>query len=285
MRISFCQALLTGAIILNLLILYYVSRAQQQMMEKRREQNKGFKKASLPVAGLGAMGNLVGGSIVGGAKMGGLEGNMRGPRVTILIREFERLWKLCWWCCTLLFAPETRVALPRCSRKSTVPSSGASRGSPVPGVVAEPGPASTNSPSRVQCADGVCFVSSRWSRAGPRPTNRASHSGAGRGRWRACPTRCRPCADPLSGAVPAPSGESAGMDRDLQSCGLREQRQRLHSPAGRRRGSYPHRGPLQSLSSLRAPPHVFLVCPNFSARLEGQAPGRTFVLCKSSPAV
>lgn len=89
MRISFCQALLTGAIILNLLILYYVSRAQQQMMEKRREQGKGLKKASLPVPGLGAMGNLVGGSIVGGVKLGGLEGNMRGPRVTIVVREFE----------------------------------------------------------------------------------------------------------------------------------------------------------------------------------------------------
>ncbi|TRY87309.1 hypothetical protein DNTS_026218 [Danionella cerebrum] len=59
------------------------------MMEKRREQGKGVKKASLPMQGLGAMGNLVDGSMVGGGKLGGVEGNMRVPRVTILVREFE----------------------------------------------------------------------------------------------------------------------------------------------------------------------------------------------------
>lgn len=73
MRISFCQGLLTGAIALNLLILYYVSRAQQQMMEKRREPGKGApKRASLPIPGIG-----IGSS------------SSRGPGITILVREFE----------------------------------------------------------------------------------------------------------------------------------------------------------------------------------------------------
>ncbi|KAL6471771.1 hypothetical protein MHYP_G00204210 [Metynnis hypsauchen] len=89
MRISFCQALLTGAIVLNLLILYFVSRAQQQMMEKRRTQGKGLKKTSLSVSGLGVAGGAVVGSLVGANKVGGLVGGMRSPRMTVLLREFE----------------------------------------------------------------------------------------------------------------------------------------------------------------------------------------------------
>ncbi|XP_015196472.1 ribitol 5-phosphate transferase FKRP [Lepisosteus oculatus] len=78
MRVSFCQGLLTGAIALNLLILYYVSRAQQQMMEKRREPGKGLpKKAPLPAAGMSI-----------GMGMG-ISGNSRSPGVTVLLREFE----------------------------------------------------------------------------------------------------------------------------------------------------------------------------------------------------
>ncbi|KAG7238743.1 hypothetical protein INR49_031259 [Caranx melampygus] len=88
MRISFCQGLLTGAIILNLLILYYVSRAQQQMMEKRKELGRGTRRAALPASGLGGgLGLLVG---VGGEPgVVGVEGHTRGPRVTVLLREFE----------------------------------------------------------------------------------------------------------------------------------------------------------------------------------------------------
>ncbi|XP_028818902.1 ribitol 5-phosphate transferase FKRP [Denticeps clupeoides] len=78
MRVSFCQALLAGAIALNLLILYYVSRAQQQMMEKRREQHG---KASKKGSG-GAAAGLVGVKAAGGVEA-------RGPRVTVLVREFE----------------------------------------------------------------------------------------------------------------------------------------------------------------------------------------------------
>ncbi|XP_041733340.1 fukutin-related protein-like [Coregonus clupeaformis] len=91
MRVSFCQGLLTGAIALNLLILYYVSRAQQQMMEKRRNPGRGSRKAALPASGLGGgIGGLVGVGvgIIGAGGVGG-EGNSRGPRVTVLLREFE----------------------------------------------------------------------------------------------------------------------------------------------------------------------------------------------------
>ncbi|XP_068440281.1 ribitol 5-phosphate transferase FKRP [Clinocottus analis] len=88
MRISLCQGLLSGAIILNLLILYYVSRAQQQMMDKRKELGRGTRRAALPASGLGGgLGAPVGGGgepgVVGG------EGHSRGPRVTVLLREFE----------------------------------------------------------------------------------------------------------------------------------------------------------------------------------------------------
>uniref|UniRef100_A0A8C7S924 Ribitol-5-phosphate transferase n=1 Tax=Oncorhynchus mykiss TaxID=8022 RepID=A0A8C7S924_ONCMY len=91
MRVSFCQGLLTGAIALNLLILYYVFQAQQQMMEKRRDPGRGSRKAALPASGLeGGMGGLVGigAGMVGAGGVGG-EGNSHGPRVTVLLREFE----------------------------------------------------------------------------------------------------------------------------------------------------------------------------------------------------
>ncbi|XP_063060613.1 fukutin-related protein [Engraulis encrasicolus] len=114
MRVSFCQALLAGAIVINLLILYYVSRAQQQMMDRRRDQGKGARRAGMPdpgalSAGLGGAGGLAGagglggGDGVGGVNMAGLKGDMgvgRGggggggggggsPRVTVVVREFE----------------------------------------------------------------------------------------------------------------------------------------------------------------------------------------------------
>ncbi|XP_053362828.1 fukutin-related protein [Clarias gariepinus] len=81
MRISFCQALLTGAILLNLVILYYVSQAQQQMMEKRRVQGKGIKKTFQSVPGPGAM--------TRDNKAGGLEGSMQHSHITVILREFE----------------------------------------------------------------------------------------------------------------------------------------------------------------------------------------------------
>lgn len=84
MRISLCQGLLTGAIVLNLLILYYVSRAQQQMMEKRKELGRGTRRAALPVPGLGV---YIGAG--GGPGMAGADGHTRGPRVTVVLREFE----------------------------------------------------------------------------------------------------------------------------------------------------------------------------------------------------
>ncbi|XP_076138923.1 ribitol 5-phosphate transferase FKRP [Alosa pseudoharengus] len=106
MRVSFCQALLAGAIVINLLILYYVSRAQQQMMERRREQSKGSKKTGLSGAGglgagvgLAAVGLGGGGGGGGGANLAGVAGaksDLSGrsggggsPRVTVLVREFE----------------------------------------------------------------------------------------------------------------------------------------------------------------------------------------------------
>lgn len=84
MRISLCQGLLTGAIVINLLILYYVSRAQQQMMEKRKELGRGNRRVALPALGLGALVGAGADSIV----IRG-EGNSRNPRVTVLLREFE----------------------------------------------------------------------------------------------------------------------------------------------------------------------------------------------------
>ncbi|KAG7266865.1 hypothetical protein CRUP_026072 [Coryphaenoides rupestris] len=83
------MVLLYGAIILNLLILYYVSRAQQQMMEKRKDLGRGSRRAGLQVSNLLA-GGLVGpvGGLAGGG-VAGAEGNGRGPRVTVLLREFE----------------------------------------------------------------------------------------------------------------------------------------------------------------------------------------------------
>ncbi|KPP68758.1 fukutin-related protein-like [Scleropages formosus] len=88
MRISFCQGLLTGAIALNLLILYYVSRAQQQMMEKRRDSGKAYpKKAALPISGLGAAGGLAGDGAIGAGTGGG--SGSRSPRITVVVREFE----------------------------------------------------------------------------------------------------------------------------------------------------------------------------------------------------
>lgn len=107
MRVSFCQALLAGAIVINLLILYYVSRAQQQMMDRRREQGKGSKKAGLSGAvglgagaGLAAMGLGGGGGGAGaGGNLAGMKADMSGrsgggggsssPRVTVVVREFE----------------------------------------------------------------------------------------------------------------------------------------------------------------------------------------------------
>ncbi|KAJ8280199.1 hypothetical protein GJAV_G00051730 [Gymnothorax javanicus] len=91
MRVSFCQGLLTGAIALNLLILYYVSRAQQQMMEKRRDTGKAsLKKAALPLSGLGGAVGLAGGGMVAGGPGGGAGiGSGRSPRVTVLVRDFE----------------------------------------------------------------------------------------------------------------------------------------------------------------------------------------------------
>lgn len=88
MRISFCQGLLTAAIVLNLLILYYVSRAQQQMMEKRKELGRGSRRAILPASGLG--GGLVAVGGAGGDRgLVGVEGHGRSARVTVLLREFE----------------------------------------------------------------------------------------------------------------------------------------------------------------------------------------------------
>ncbi|XP_061682515.1 fukutin-related protein [Syngnathoides biaculeatus] len=88
MRITLCQGVLTGAIILNLLILYYVSRAQQQMMEKRKEHGRSTRRAALPASALvGAIAGLVGPGVEPrGAGMGSIN---RSPRVTVLLREFE----------------------------------------------------------------------------------------------------------------------------------------------------------------------------------------------------
>ncbi|XP_059930752.1 fukutin-related protein isoform X2 [Gadus macrocephalus] len=88
MRVTFCQGLLSGAIVLNLLILYFVSRAQQQMMEKRKDFGRGSRRAGLQASNLAAgLAGPVGGLAGGGAA--GPEGNSRGPRVTVLLREFE----------------------------------------------------------------------------------------------------------------------------------------------------------------------------------------------------
>lgn len=89
MRISLCQALLTGAILLNLVILYYISQVQQQMMEKRRMHGKGLKNAFQLVLGLGGSGGIVSRGITGGNKVGGLEGSRQYPHVTVILREFE----------------------------------------------------------------------------------------------------------------------------------------------------------------------------------------------------
>ncbi|MCI4385514.1 hypothetical protein PGIGA_G00051290 [Pangasianodon gigas] len=88
MRISFCQALLTGAIVLNLVILYYISQAQQQMKEKRRMQGKGLKNAFQSVSGLGGSGSIVARGMTRDNKVGGLEG-MHNPHLTVILREFE----------------------------------------------------------------------------------------------------------------------------------------------------------------------------------------------------
>ncbi|KAI5098698.1 fukutin-related protein isoform 2 [Silurus meridionalis] len=88
MRISLCQALLTGAIVLNLVILYYVSQAQQRMMEKRRIPGKGFKNANKSVLGMGSSGSIV---VRGktGDKVAGIKGCMQKNHVTVILREFE----------------------------------------------------------------------------------------------------------------------------------------------------------------------------------------------------
>ncbi|XP_051790119.1 fukutin-related protein [Erpetoichthys calabaricus] len=76
MRISFCQGLLTFAIAVNLVILYYVSRAQQQMMEKQRDSGKGVPKRSSGLAS-------------GPGSFGGGGGGSKNPGITVLVREFE----------------------------------------------------------------------------------------------------------------------------------------------------------------------------------------------------
>ncbi|XP_060798147.1 fukutin-related protein [Neoarius graeffei] len=89
MRISFCQALLTGAIVLNLVILYYISQAQKQMMEKRRMQGKGLKNTFQSVSGLGGSGSVVARGMRRDSKVGGREGSMKNPEMTVILREFE----------------------------------------------------------------------------------------------------------------------------------------------------------------------------------------------------
>lgn len=89
MRISFCQALLTGAIVLNLVILYYISQAQQQMKEKRRMQGKGLKNAFQSVSGLGSLGSVGARGMTRDNKVRGLEGSLKNPHLTVILREFE----------------------------------------------------------------------------------------------------------------------------------------------------------------------------------------------------
>ncbi|GCB73595.1 ribitol 5-phosphate transferase FKRP [Scyliorhinus torazame] len=61
MRVSFCQMLLTGAIMMNLVVLYYVSRTQQQMLKHRDPGKAATRRSAIS----------------------------RAPGVTVLIREFE----------------------------------------------------------------------------------------------------------------------------------------------------------------------------------------------------
>ena len=85
MRVTFCQGLLSAAIVLNLLILYYVSRAQQQMLEKRKDFGRGSRRGAGPVAA--AVGGT--GAEVGGAGVGGRSSSSSRARVTVVLREFE----------------------------------------------------------------------------------------------------------------------------------------------------------------------------------------------------
>ncbi|XP_062872848.1 fukutin-related protein [Trichomycterus rosablanca] len=88
MRISFCQALLTGAIVLNLLILYYVSQTQQQIIEKRHVQSKGFKKAFL-TSGPEFAGGVIEDIVTTDNKTKDQKGRMQISRMTVILREFE----------------------------------------------------------------------------------------------------------------------------------------------------------------------------------------------------
>lgn len=69
MRITFCQSLLTGAIVLNLFILYYVSQIQQQIMEKQHVHGRSFRKADNRTVSQTEM--------------------MQISQVTVILREFE----------------------------------------------------------------------------------------------------------------------------------------------------------------------------------------------------
>ncbi|TSZ12230.1 Fukutin-related protein [Bagarius yarrelli] len=87
MQISFCQALLTGAIVLNLVILYFISQAQQQMMGKRHVQGKGLKNAVYSVSILED--SAVARRISENKNIGDLGGSLQNPYVTVVLREFE----------------------------------------------------------------------------------------------------------------------------------------------------------------------------------------------------
>ncbi|KAK2831030.1 hypothetical protein Q7C36_016116 [Tachysurus vachellii] len=86
MQITFCQALLTGAIVLNLVILYFISQAQQQMMGKRHAQGKGLKNA---FHSMGDSGIIMSRGMTGDKKVGVLESSMQNFHMTVILREFE----------------------------------------------------------------------------------------------------------------------------------------------------------------------------------------------------
>ncbi|GAA6089601.1 fukutin-related protein [Tachysurus ichikawai] len=89
MQITFCQALLTGAIVLNLVILYFISQAQQQMMRKRHAQGKGLKNAFHSMSSLGDSGIIMSREMTGNKKAGVLESSMQNFHMTVILREFE----------------------------------------------------------------------------------------------------------------------------------------------------------------------------------------------------
>ena len=89
MRVGF-WGLLAAVIVLNLLIIYYVSHVQHQIERRRGEPGRGSRRSPLPVSGPGGGGPGAGVGVIGGGAGGGVgDGESRGPRVTVPLREFE----------------------------------------------------------------------------------------------------------------------------------------------------------------------------------------------------